>query len=134
MGRQAGSKGDMEIPGIWVWKKIPVLSGTWFTRFFFKGGTLDVPEMVNSGKDGFGSQLLAIPGVLKVEPCMTYLEVLWRRETDMDNQIHIAGLAVLAAHFSWTEVRCKEVRSDEELDRVRREEHLPDWAWRIGRS
>lgn len=129
-----GLKATRDIPGIWVWEKIPALSATWYTRFFFKGGTLDVPEMTASGEAAFGAKLLEIPGVLRVEPHMTYLEVLWRREDGIGNQIHVMGLAILSSHFSWAETRCEEIQGEAELDHVRREEGLPDWAWRIGRS
>lgn len=121
-------------PGIWVWEKIPALSGTWYTRFFFCRGVLDVPEMARVGETAFGGQLREIPGVLAVEAHMTYLEVLWNRDADAGSQIVTMGVALLTTHFSWEEVRGVVVRSEEELDRARHDEGLPDWAWRIGRS
>lgn len=114
--------------------KDPCTFGNVVHAFFFKGGTLDVPEMVSWGQNSFGSQILTIPGVIKIEPCMTYLEVSWRRDMDNGNLIHIAGVDVLAAYFSWTRIRCVDIHSDEQLNHVRREERLPDWMWRIGRS
>ena len=127
---------EPELPGVWVWRRCPAIGGSSITRFFFKGGMLDLPEMIGPGADRLEAPFKEIPHVMGARFHQTYMAVQWwntASEEDVERIVQL-GVALLKDHFKWDEMRYGEVYSNNALEKLRHEEAVESDVWMIGRG